>query len=106
VDMIREGLKESNRFTLLDSLVEETELIPPLKDTKIIDEILAKHVEVNEKDMEKWSKDIKRYYKDKKELLVITEELENEEDVVDDISTTGNDIIRNEMEGLRRNILI
>ncbi|GJT93498.1 zinc knuckle CX2CX4HX4C containing protein [Tanacetum coccineum] len=106
VDMIREGLKESNRFTLLDLLVDETELIPPLKDRKIIDEILSKHVEVNEKDMEKWSKDMKRYYKDKKELLVVTEELEKEEDVVDDISATGNGIIRNEIEGLRRNILI
>ncbi|GJT43974.1 RNA-directed DNA polymerase, eukaryota, reverse transcriptase zinc-binding domain protein [Tanacetum coccineum] len=57
------GIKESNRFTILESLVNEEDLIPPIKDRKKVDE-----------------------------------ELENDEDVVSDISSIGEGVLRNEVE--------
>ncbi|GJU65043.1 hypothetical protein Tco_1246878 [Tanacetum coccineum] len=100
--------KESANVTDLEkevnknSLVEEEDLIPPVRDRKIIDQFLNKDVEppVSE---ESWTIEMIRHYKDRKEVLDAAIELENEEDVVDDESEM-NGIIRNEEEGKKDNI--
>lgn len=49
---------------------------------------------------ENWNEEMKRYYKGKKELIVATENLESEEDVVQDLSSNGESLLRNEVEGV------
>nr|GEZ94748.1 zinc knuckle CX2CX4HX4C [Tanacetum cinerariifolium] len=88
-----------NRFTLLNDLVAEDELVPPIEKRKIIDEYMSRENEVSEIDSHGWSKEMKKYYKDMKELFDATKDLEKE-----DNTKQGNQFkeelnIRNELGG-------
>ncbi|GKB11634.1 hypothetical protein Tco_0845557, partial [Tanacetum coccineum] len=71
----------SNRFTLLNELVGDKDLIPSVEERKIVDEYMNKEDEEDNIDSQGCSKEMKRYYKDKKELFDAAKEMEIEEDV-------------------------
>ena len=52
------------------------------------------------KEWESWNEDMKKYYREKKEILSATKELSNEEDVVVDLSSVGESVLRNEVDGV------
>nr|GEU50183.1 zinc knuckle CX2CX4HX4C [Tanacetum cinerariifolium] len=74
--------QESNRFSLLDSLINEEDLVPNVKEREEVDVFLKKKLEPTTTDKERWSTNMKRYYRDKKELMDAAEECELEKDVV------------------------
>ena len=41
------GVAESNRFSALESLVEETVLVPPIDDRRIVEEAISMKIELN-----------------------------------------------------------
>ncbi|GJT48498.1 RNA-directed DNA polymerase, eukaryota, reverse transcriptase zinc-binding domain protein [Tanacetum coccineum] len=94
------GILRSNRFTLLDSLVNEEELVPNTDQRKIVDEFLCKKNDVNNMEMNGWSEDMKRYYRDKKELFDAAREIEENEDVLDENYGVENNVLRNEVKGV------
>ncbi|GKE54523.1 RNA-directed DNA polymerase, eukaryota, reverse transcriptase zinc-binding domain protein [Tanacetum coccineum] len=65
----RKGMLGFNRFTLLDSLINEEELVPNTDQRKIVDEFLSKKNDANNMEMNGWNEDMKMYYRDKKELF-------------------------------------
>nr|GEY48047.1 hypothetical protein [Tanacetum cinerariifolium] len=71
----------SNRFTFLNELVGDEELIPSVKERKIVDEYINKENEGDKIDSQGWSKEMKRYYKDKKELFDAAKEIEIEKEM-------------------------
>nr|GEV03579.1 RNA-directed DNA polymerase, eukaryota, reverse transcriptase zinc-binding domain protein [Tanacetum cinerariifolium] len=99
------GMLGSNRFTLLDSLVNEKELTPNTDQRKIIDEFLSNKSTAKNMEMNGWSEDIKRYYRDKKELFDAAQDMEKNEDVLDENFGVENTVLRNEVEGIGRDIL-
>nr|GEU50184.1 hypothetical protein [Tanacetum cinerariifolium] len=76
----KEQAQESNRFSLLDSLINEEDLVPNVKEREEVDVFLKRKLEPTTTDKERWSNNMKRYYRDKKELMDAVEELEVEED--------------------------
>nr|GEW50141.1 hypothetical protein [Tanacetum cinerariifolium] len=88
-----------NRFTLLNDLVGEDELVPPIEKRKIIDEYMSKENEVSEIDSHGWSKEMKKYYKDRKELFDATKDLEKEDNVEQGNQFKEELNIRNELGG-------
>ncbi|GJY43525.1 RNA-directed DNA polymerase, eukaryota, reverse transcriptase zinc-binding domain protein [Tanacetum coccineum] len=94
------GILGSNRFTLLESLVNEEELVPNADQRKIVDEFLCKKNDVNNMEMNDWSEDMKRYYRDKKELFDAAREIKENEDVLDENCGVENTVLRNEVEGV------
>ncbi|GKC94928.1 zinc knuckle CX2CX4HX4C containing protein [Tanacetum coccineum] len=69
-----------NRFTLLNILVGENELVPPIEQRKV-DEYMNKENEMSDIDNQGWSKEMEKYYKDRKELFDAAKDLEKEENV-------------------------
>ncbi|GKC06886.1 hypothetical protein Tco_0998496 [Tanacetum coccineum] len=57
------------RFTLLESLVNDKELVPSIEQRKVADEILRRKIDASDSDMNKWNVEMKIYYKDRKELF-------------------------------------
>nr|GEX95869.1 RNA-directed DNA polymerase, eukaryota, reverse transcriptase zinc-binding domain protein [Tanacetum cinerariifolium] len=57
------GILGSNRLTLLDSLVNEEELVPTTDKRKIADDFLHKKCEMNNMEMNDWSEEIKRVHR-------------------------------------------
>ncbi|GKE16772.1 hypothetical protein Tco_1424349 [Tanacetum coccineum] len=49
-----------NRFTLLNDLVGEDELVPPIEQRKIVDEYMSMENEVSEINSQGWSKEMKK----------------------------------------------
>ncbi|GKA35888.1 ATPase, F1/V1/A1 complex, alpha/beta subunit [Tanacetum coccineum] len=96
----------SNRFTLLESLVNEKDLIPTTEQRKVIDEFLYKKIDASESEMSGWNAYMKRYFKDMKELFHVAKELEKGEDVIDEQSDVENYAIKNEVNGVDMNILL
>nr|GEY47690.1 ATPase, F1/V1/A1 complex, alpha/beta subunit, zinc knuckle CX2CX4HX4C [Tanacetum cinerariifolium] len=88
-----------NRFTLLNDLVGEDELVPPIEKRKIIDEYMSRENELSEIDSHGWSKKMKKYYKDKKELFDATKDLEKEDNVEQRNQFKEELNIRNELGG-------
>ncbi|GKD94282.1 hypothetical protein Tco_1374119 [Tanacetum coccineum] len=99
------GMLGSNRFTLLDSLVNEEELTPTIDQRKIVDKFLSNKSTAKNIEMNGWSEDMKRYYRDKKELFDAAQEMEKNEDVLDENFGVENVVLRNEAEGIGRDIL-
>ncbi|GJU73415.1 RNA-directed DNA polymerase, eukaryota, reverse transcriptase zinc-binding domain protein [Tanacetum coccineum] len=100
------GLRSYNRFTLLGSLVNEEELVPSIEQIKVVDEILRRKIDASDGDMNGWNVKMKRYYKDRKELFNVALELERDEDIIDGHFEAEEYVIRNEVNGMDRNILV
>ncbi|GJT55854.1 hypothetical protein Tco_0990908 [Tanacetum coccineum] len=64
-----DGVLGSNRFTLVNSLIDEEELVPNIDQRKIVDELLNRKNDVNNEEMNGWNKEMKRYFRDRKELF-------------------------------------
>ncbi|GJT58168.1 RNA-directed DNA polymerase, eukaryota, reverse transcriptase zinc-binding domain protein [Tanacetum coccineum] len=62
------GILGSNRFTLLDSLVNEEELVPTTNKRKIANDFLHKKCEINNMEMNDWSEEMKSYSDKQKEV--------------------------------------
>ncbi|GKA33100.1 RNA-directed DNA polymerase, eukaryota, reverse transcriptase zinc-binding domain protein, partial [Tanacetum coccineum] len=93
------GVLGTNRFTLLDSLVDEEELSPNIEQRKIVDEFLSKGNKNNKEEILGWNENMKRYYRDKKELFDAVQEYEQNKDILDENYVDKNDVLRNEVEG-------
>ncbi|GKC19361.1 hypothetical protein Tco_1021511 [Tanacetum coccineum] len=78
---MKESLDKSNRFTLLDSLVYEDELVPDLNEIKTVD----------------------KYNKDRKEIIDAMDYMSSD-DVVEEVNVEGNSCLMNEVDGGRGNI--
>ncbi|GJR98840.1 hypothetical protein Tco_0271014 [Tanacetum coccineum] len=99
------GVLGTNRFTLLDSLVDEEELSPNIEQRKIVDEFLSKGNKNNKEEILGWNENMKRYYRDKKEIFDAVQEYEQNENILDENYVDKNDVLRNEVEGVGRDIL-
>lgn len=100
------GTESYNRYSILDSLEKEDDLVPSLSERKIIDEILDKKIDANEKEKAGWNEEMIKYYKDKKKMFDVAKELEGEEDVIEGAPDEENYILRNEVDGMARNVLV
>ncbi|GJU66834.1 ribonuclease H-like domain-containing protein [Tanacetum coccineum] len=56
------GLSKSNRFTLLNELVDEEELVPIVNKREVVDKFFKNRINPTEKDMENWNSPIVRIY--------------------------------------------
>ncbi|PWA74133.1 zinc knuckle CX2CX4HX4C [Artemisia annua] len=101
----KEDILGSNSFGLLNSLVDEEDVRPNNEERKQVDEVLGNNGDPTVEEWESWTEDMKRYYKDKKELLCAAGIIEKEEDIVQDLSETGESLTRNEIEGVSSNTL-
>ncbi|GJT68150.1 ATPase, F1/V1/A1 complex, alpha/beta subunit [Tanacetum coccineum] len=99
------GILGSNRFTLLNSLVNEEDLVPNIEQRKVVDEFLSKEKEGSHGKINKWTEEMKRYYRDRKELFNATIEIEENEDVMEDEFDQCNSVLGNEVEGMGGTIL-
>ncbi|GJT64032.1 hypothetical protein Tco_1015512 [Tanacetum coccineum] len=99
MDNIRDGILGSNRFTLIDSLINEDDLVPNTNQRKIVDEFLIKEIIGKSGDRNGWIEEMKRYYRDRKEMFNATKDLEECEDVLDTDGDENYNVMRNEMEG-------
>ncbi|GKB31996.1 RNA-directed DNA polymerase, eukaryota, reverse transcriptase zinc-binding domain protein [Tanacetum coccineum] len=86
-----------NRFTLLNELVREEELVPSVAQRKIVDEYMNKEKDESGIGNQGWSKEMERYYRDRKELFDATKDLEQDEDVECDIHNEEEFGKRNEL---------
>nr|GFC95655.1 hypothetical protein [Tanacetum cinerariifolium] len=93
------GMLGSNRFTLLDSLVNEEELVTNTDQIEIMHEFLSKKNDANNMEINGWSEDMKRHYMDKKELFDAAKEIRKNKDVLDDNYGVENVVLKNEMHG-------
>ncbi|GJR54688.1 hypothetical protein Tco_1405209 [Tanacetum coccineum] len=89
------------RFTLLDSLVNEEDLVPNKNQRKIVDEVLSKESNGKGKNGERngWTEEMKRYYKDRKEMFDAAKYLKENEDVLEEDGDENNNVLRNMVEG-------
>nr|GEV29057.1 ribonuclease H-like domain-containing protein [Tanacetum cinerariifolium] len=94
-----------NRYTLLNDLVGEDELIPLIEQRKIVDEYMNQKNEVCDIRSHGWSKEMKRYYKDRKQLIDAAKDLDMEKDVEYGIQDEEEFGLRNEESGEDGNIL-
>ncbi|PWA73228.1 hypothetical protein CTI12_AA167540 [Artemisia annua] len=94
------GVIGNNRYSVLNTLGDGEELKPNIEERKLVDSVLETNGDPTVNEWESWNDEMKRYYKDKKELIVADKNLENEEDVVQDLSSNGDSMIRNEVEGV------
>ncbi|GJR26775.1 RNA-directed DNA polymerase, eukaryota, reverse transcriptase zinc-binding domain protein [Tanacetum coccineum] len=85
-----------NRFTLLDSLVGEEELIPSLEKRKIVDEFMNKEKEGCDFRKQRWNKEMEKCYKDMNELFDAAKDLEQDEDMNSEIQIDAEFGKRNE----------
>ncbi|GJV49106.1 TMV resistance protein N-like protein [Tanacetum coccineum] len=82
---MNKGETSYNRFTLLDSLVGEEDLIPSVDKRKIVDEFMNNEKEEDDYRKQGWDKEMEKYYKDRKELFEAAKDLEQDEDVDSEI---------------------
>nr|GEY38434.1 RNA-directed DNA polymerase, eukaryota, reverse transcriptase zinc-binding domain protein [Tanacetum cinerariifolium] len=99
------GIKESNRFTILESLVNEEDPIPPIRDRKKVNEVIDIRIDPTVNEWESSTEDMNKYYEHKKGIVDTGKELANEEDVVNDIPSIDEGVLRNEVEGACNNLL-
>ena len=84
----------------MNSIASEEQLKPDNDERMKVDEVLSKNGDPTVNEWESWNEDMKKYYRERKELLSATKELRNEEDVVVDLSSVGENVLRNEVEGV------
>ncbi|GJT01792.1 RNA-directed DNA polymerase, eukaryota, reverse transcriptase zinc-binding domain protein [Tanacetum coccineum] len=101
-----DGVLGSNRFTLLNSLVNEEDLVPNTQQRRIVDEFLSKGNNEKNEVMNGWNEDMKRYYRDRKEMFDAAKEIEENEDVMEENCNINNSVLENEVEGAEVEILI
>nr|GEV73045.1 ATPase, F1/V1/A1 complex, alpha/beta subunit, zinc knuckle CX2CX4HX4C [Tanacetum cinerariifolium] len=94
----RNGILGSNRFTLLNSLINGEDLIPNAEQRIIVDEFLSRKNEDNNVGMNGWTEEMKRYYRDRKKLFNASKEIEENEDVMEEECDEGSNVSRNEVE--------
>ncbi|GKE03986.1 RNA-directed DNA polymerase, eukaryota, reverse transcriptase zinc-binding domain protein, partial [Tanacetum coccineum] len=94
------GVLGSNRFTLLNALIDEEELVPNIDQRKIVDEFLSRNKNANNGEMNRWNEEMKRYFRDRKELFDAVQDTEENEDVMDENYDERNNVLRNEVEGV------
>ncbi|PWA66504.1 ATPase, F1/V1/A1 complex, alpha/beta subunit, Zinc knuckle CX2CX4HX4C [Artemisia annua] len=99
------GIIGDNRYVVLESLVEEENLQPSIEDRKLVDSVLETNVDPTVTEWDRWNDGMKVYYKGKKELIDAVNKVLNEEDVVHDLSSNGDSMLRNEIEGISCNTL-
>ncbi|GJZ66378.1 RNA-directed DNA polymerase, eukaryota, reverse transcriptase zinc-binding domain protein [Tanacetum coccineum] len=95
----RNGVLGSNKFTLLNALIDEEELVPNIDQRKIVDEFLSRNKNANNGEMNGWN-EMKRYFRDRKELFDAVQDIEENEDVMDENYKERNNVLRNEVEGV------
>ncbi|GJS99828.1 RNA-directed DNA polymerase, eukaryota, reverse transcriptase zinc-binding domain protein [Tanacetum coccineum] len=95
----------SNRFTLLNALIDEEELVPNIDQRKIVDEFFSRNKNANNGEMNGWNEEMKRYFRDKKELFDVVQDIEENEDVMDENYEERNNVLRNEVKGGREGYL-
>ncbi|GJY33032.1 RNA-directed DNA polymerase, eukaryota, reverse transcriptase zinc-binding domain protein [Tanacetum coccineum] len=95
------GISKSNRFTLLNELVEEEELVPSVNEREVVDNFVKNRISPTEKDMENWNSPIIRYFKDRKEIINVIDNMEemDSDDVVDEVNGNEKSCLRNEVDG-------
>ncbi|GKB73619.1 RNA-directed DNA polymerase, eukaryota, reverse transcriptase zinc-binding domain protein, partial [Tanacetum coccineum] len=95
------GISKSNRFTLLNELVDEDELVPSLNEREIVDSFVNNRIHPTEKDMEKWNSFMIRYYKDRKEIIDVMGDMDDmdSKDVVKEVNGTEKSCLRDEVDG-------
>ncbi|GKD43759.1 RNA-directed DNA polymerase, eukaryota, reverse transcriptase zinc-binding domain protein [Tanacetum coccineum] len=95
------GISKSNRFTLLNELVDEEELVPIVNEREVVDKFVKNRINPTEKDMENWNSPIIRYFKDRKEIIDVIDNMEEMdfEDVVDEVNGNEKSCLRNEVDG-------
>ncbi|GKB20764.1 RNA-directed DNA polymerase, eukaryota, reverse transcriptase zinc-binding domain protein, partial [Tanacetum coccineum] len=103
---IMEKRSSYNRFTLLNDLVGEDELIPPIEQRKIVDEYMNQEHEGNMVENQGWNMEMKKYYKDRKELFDEARDMELEEDVENEMHNKEESGLGNENIGKDGNILV
>ncbi|GJZ36257.1 RNA-directed DNA polymerase, eukaryota, reverse transcriptase zinc-binding domain protein [Tanacetum coccineum] len=94
-----EGKIIYNRFTLLNELVREEDLIPSAAQRMIVNEYMNKEKDVSDIGNQGWSKEMEKYYKDRKELFDAAKELEQDKDVECEIQLEEEFGMRNEESG-------
>ncbi|GKB49652.1 RNA-directed DNA polymerase, eukaryota, reverse transcriptase zinc-binding domain protein [Tanacetum coccineum] len=95
----RNGISGTNRFDVLRSLCNEDELNINFEQRKIVDDMISKENDKENKGMEEWSEGMKQYFRGRKEMFNAAKENQENEDVVEIECVEGNDILRNEVEG-------
>ncbi|PWA97295.1 hypothetical protein CTI12_AA030020 [Artemisia annua] len=95
----KEKENNSKQDTLNKPKTSEEQLKPSNDERMKVDEVLSKNGDPTVNEWESWNEDMKKYYGEKKELLRVTNESSNEEDVVVDLSSVGESVLRNEVEG-------
>ncbi|PWA79930.1 zinc knuckle CX2CX4HX4C [Artemisia annua] len=94
------GVIGQNSFSPLNTLVNEEEIKLSNKEKEQVDSVLENNDDPTVNEWENWNDDMKQYYRDKKECLGANNKTENEEDVVQDLSSTEESLVRNEVEGI------
>ncbi|GJU55795.1 zinc knuckle CX2CX4HX4C containing protein [Tanacetum coccineum] len=89
----------NNKFTLLNELVDEDELVPNLNERERVDNFVNNRIHPTEKDMEKLSCFMRRYYKDKKEIIDVMDDMDSE-NVVEEVNGAERRCLKNEVDGL------
>ncbi|PWA99243.1 ATPase, F1/V1/A1 complex, alpha/beta subunit, Zinc knuckle CX2CX4HX4C [Artemisia annua] len=97
---INVGVIGENRYAVLESLVEEEVLRLNNEDRIHVDKVFETNVDPTVNEWDSWNDEMKVYYKNKKEMIDASKKLENNEDVVQDLSQTGESLLRNEVEGI------
>ncbi|PWA97296.1 RNA-directed DNA polymerase, eukaryota, Reverse transcriptase zinc-binding domain protein [Artemisia annua] len=98
-DLLSSGFQYTWTKSLKDPKSSEEQLKPSNDERMKVDEVLSKNGDPTVNEWESWNEDMKKYYGEKKELLRVTNESSNEEDVVVDLSSVGESVLRNEVEG-------
>ncbi|GJV66899.1 RNA-directed DNA polymerase, eukaryota, reverse transcriptase zinc-binding domain protein [Tanacetum coccineum] len=93
------GISKSNRFTLLNELVDEDELVPSLNEREIVDSFVNNRIHPTENDMKKWNSFMIRYYEGRKEIIDVMDDMDSE-DVVEEVNGAEKSCLRNEVKGV------
>ncbi|GJZ85805.1 RNA-directed DNA polymerase, eukaryota, reverse transcriptase zinc-binding domain protein [Tanacetum coccineum] len=95
------GKSKSNRFTLLNELVEEEELVPSVNEREVVDNFIKNRINPTKKDMENWNSPMIRYFKDRKEIIDVIDNMEemDSDDVLDEVNGNEKSCLRNEVDG-------
>lgn len=94
----------SNSFALLDSIADTYDLIIPCIDRDKLNAYLKNNSTPMEDVLKSWSPEMQRYYKEKKELMGANDF--ESKDVVESKDSSNNAVLRNEVEGIRGNLLV
>ncbi|GJR16019.1 hypothetical protein Tco_0798671 [Tanacetum coccineum] len=100
------GRSSYNRFTFLNELIGEEELVPNVDQRKIVDEYMNKEDNENDIGKQGWNKEMEKYYRDRKELFDAAKSMEQNEDVECDDHNEVDFGQRNKDGGREREALI